>query len=510
VDKKILLSLVLISLLALAVRLYQLDRESFWLDEAFSYWAASSSPEDILQEITNDNQPPLYYLILHYWMKSVGESDWTIRLLSAIFGVLSVPIVFQIGKQLFNDRFGLVAALFLAVSPFHIQYSQEARSYSLYFFLTSLSVLFLLLMYRKVRYASVGYILSTILLLYTHNTSVVVVAAMLAFYLMLASSWRFSRLGWASISLYLPTIYPFLIANLIVCLLYAPYLPSYITQTRAVGNHFWLPRMTLSYALETGRKLVFFPPGFYIPDKAQIALLAVPFSILLMSFLALWSREKKKIVSLSLFFLVPVGILLIVSIFRNILLLRLLIPALLPLILFWPMPMVIEKNSCSYRNVAIVAMVCMLGIFVGGSVNFVRYNSKEPWRKAAENFQKNYGSGDLVVYYSSDDEVGLMRYLPPNFYDIPRIFLDSSVGPRPKRLFSHRDSANGGILSLKSLNTDRRVWVIIRDGGIDNAHAMGAIGWLDGHYKRTKEWKLGEQMDERVEMVLYKPMHQTD
>src|SRR6266478_5921113 len=144
VHNKVLLLLVLVSLLALALRLYQIDRESFWLDEAFSYWAASNSSEDIIfRQETRDDNPPFYYLVLHYWMKMLGESDWAIRFLSAIFGVLAIPIVFQLGKQLFNDHFGLIAALFLAVSPFHIQYSQEARSYSLYFFLTSLSHFFL-------------------------------------------------------------------------------------------------------------------------------------------------------------------------------------------------------------------------------------------------------------------------------------------------------------------------------------------------------------------------------
>ena len=84
VDNKILLSLVLVSLLALALRVYQIDRESFWLDEAFSYWRllSDSSEEIIFRQEARDEHPPFYSLILHYWMKIFGESDWAIRFLS--------------------------------------------------------------------------------------------------------------------------------------------------------------------------------------------------------------------------------------------------------------------------------------------------------------------------------------------------------------------------------------------------------------------------------------------
>lgn len=164
-------------------------------------------------------------------MRILGDSDGAIRLFSAISGILAIPVVFQIGKLLFHDRFGLMAALFLSVLGFHIQYSQEARPYSLYFLLTSLSVLFAVLAYKRTHYAWAGYILSTVLLLYTHNTAVFAVAAVMLFYLVLPWPWKPASL------------YRFLLANLAVFILYTPRISVFVTQAITVRERFWTPTL---------------------------------------------------------------------------------------------------------------------------------------------------------------------------------------------------------------------------------------------------------------------------
>jgi len=142
-----------------------------------------------------------------------------------MLGVFAIPVIFQIGKLLFNETFGLVTALFLAVSGFHIQYSQEARAYSLYFLLMSVSTFFSVLIYQKrTKYASVGYVLSTALLLYSHNTALFSVAAVMVCYLILARPWRASK------------IYPLLVTNVVAVLLYAPYIPVWASQAIKVGK----------------------------------------------------------------------------------------------------------------------------------------------------------------------------------------------------------------------------------------------------------------------------------
>ena len=72
-------------------------------------------------------------------MQIFGQSEFSIRFPALIFGVLSIFMIYKLGKVLFNLEIGLLSALILAISPFHIHYSQEARPYSLLMVLSLIS-----------------------------------------------------------------------------------------------------------------------------------------------------------------------------------------------------------------------------------------------------------------------------------------------------------------------------------------------------------------------------------
>jgi 4-amino-4-deoxy-L-arabinose transferase-like glycosyltransferase len=117
--------------LALALRLYRLGAESLWYDEAYSVW---SSAMDIASPVTLWQwriEFPLYYWLLHWWMRAFGQSELAVRSLSAVAGALTVLPMLGLGRRLFGERAGWTAALLLAVNPYHILYSQEARMYGL-------------------------------------------------------------------------------------------------------------------------------------------------------------------------------------------------------------------------------------------------------------------------------------------------------------------------------------------------------------------------------------------
>ncbi len=130
-------------LLSLFVRLINLN-QSLWLDEAISVLAVKNN--SFINLITKfslgDFHPPLYYLILKLWTNFFGYSEISARFPSVIFGVLTVPFVYLIGKKLFNQKTGLVAATFFALNPLAIYYSQEARMYSLVTFALTAAVYF--------------------------------------------------------------------------------------------------------------------------------------------------------------------------------------------------------------------------------------------------------------------------------------------------------------------------------------------------------------------------------
>jgi mannosyltransferase len=173
------ITLLAIILVGAFLRVYQLGAQSIWFDESSSVYLAKLSFTQFAQALpTQERSPPLYFLILHYWVILFGTSEFAVRLLSALFGVLALPMIYVLGRQLFNEEVGLVAALILALSSFNIEYSQEARMYSLMVLLALLSMYFFTRLLQKNTFAiSVGYVVSTTLLLYTHIYGVFVVIA---------------------------------------------------------------------------------------------------------------------------------------------------------------------------------------------------------------------------------------------------------------------------------------------------------------------------------------------
>ncbi|MEO8725849.1 MAG: glycosyltransferase family 39 protein, partial [Acidobacteriaceae bacterium] len=135
--------LLLISIaLALAIRLAFLGTKSLWLDEIWSVEIARMPWHSFLWVVRNmDPNTSLYYGLLHLWM-SFGESEFSLRLLSVLFSVLTLPPLFALGTHLLGRRAGAIAALLLAVNLFDVQWSQEARTYALLVFLVTLSSLY--------------------------------------------------------------------------------------------------------------------------------------------------------------------------------------------------------------------------------------------------------------------------------------------------------------------------------------------------------------------------------
>lgn len=132
----------LILFFGLILRLILLG-QSFWLDEAISAITASKPFPYQIFGITGDFQPPLYYVILHLWMKSGLTAEWFLRIPSVGFGLLSVYFLYALVRQLLGKNTALKAAMLLAGSQFQIYYSQELRMYSLLCLLSILSITFL-------------------------------------------------------------------------------------------------------------------------------------------------------------------------------------------------------------------------------------------------------------------------------------------------------------------------------------------------------------------------------
>jgi mannosyltransferase len=136
------LFLALILLLAASLRFYRLDGQSLWADEGNSAALALRTLPTITRDAAHDIHPPLYYYVLHFWVRSFGNSEIALRSLSALAGTILVGVVYVLGRDLFSIRTALIATFVAAISPLQVHYCQETRMYILVALWSALAVLF--------------------------------------------------------------------------------------------------------------------------------------------------------------------------------------------------------------------------------------------------------------------------------------------------------------------------------------------------------------------------------
>ncbi len=125
------LLLLLITAAGAILRMLQIGSKGLWLDEAFSVWLGwQPVPEMLAWLLHVDQHPPLYYALLHFWM-GLGDDAATVRAFSAFTGTLTIPAIYLLGRRLAGRNVGLLAALLLALAPFHVRFAQETRMYTL-------------------------------------------------------------------------------------------------------------------------------------------------------------------------------------------------------------------------------------------------------------------------------------------------------------------------------------------------------------------------------------------
>ena len=126
--KALLLTIILIGF---TLRLYRLGVQSLWYDETVSVFLAGQSVPDLIAHTARDIHPPAYYVLLHFWTNIAGNDEFALAFFSVFFGVLLLPLTYQLARYLGNKSAATWAALLVTFSPFNIWYSQEVRMYTL-------------------------------------------------------------------------------------------------------------------------------------------------------------------------------------------------------------------------------------------------------------------------------------------------------------------------------------------------------------------------------------------
>jgi mannosyltransferase len=137
--------LALVVAAGIGLRIAGLHGQSLWVDEVFSAVDVHRPLGEIIPRLrAEESSPPLYFWMLWAWTHAVGDGDFALRGLSLLFGVAAIPAAFALGASLAGWGPGLGAAALVAVNPFMVWYSQEARPYALLVLLGLLSLLALI------------------------------------------------------------------------------------------------------------------------------------------------------------------------------------------------------------------------------------------------------------------------------------------------------------------------------------------------------------------------------
>jgi uncharacterized membrane protein len=264
------LALAAIFVLALALRCVLLAGRGIWYDDAFSILLSSRGLSELLSGTAADTMPPLYYILLHYWLLlspgslSPATSLAWARLLNVIISLLVVGLLYGLVSQIAGKRAGLWAAFLTAISPFQIYHAQEIRMYAL---LAAAQLGYLFFFWRTARSAGnsrlnwVGLIICSALALYSHNLAVfgLIVPNI---YLLLKRNWRLSG--------------GLLLAQGISAVIFLPWLLLVPGQIQKIQAAFWTPRPGL---LEVIQSLAQLTGSLPLPAVEQATVLAL--SILL-------------------------------------------------------------------------------------------------------------------------------------------------------------------------------------------------------------------------------------
>jgi mannosyltransferase len=211
---------------------------ALWLDEALTVDRARLPLSKIAGSVKQDGAPPLYYYLLHFWMQIFGESNLATRSLSGVIGVVSLPVAWLAGNRLGGRVVAWTTVVLLASAPFAVYYATEARMYSLVILLTGCGFLAL---HRALHAPRPGNLIATAVvtaaLLYTQYWALYLVGVV-GLWLLLVALWSRHRdaasPGWRR---------PFaaFVAMAVGCILFVPWLPTFIYQSRYTGTPWAAP-----------------------------------------------------------------------------------------------------------------------------------------------------------------------------------------------------------------------------------------------------------------------------
>ena len=472
------LSLVFLCLIisvAFGLRLYRLDGQSLWFDEGFALHLAGQTLPQILEK-NPVGWLPLHSVALHLWLEFVGQSPFTARFFSLFFGVLVTALLYLLGRTLATPRAGAIASLVGAVSPFLIYYSQEARTYALWLFLTLLSAYLLLRVLRRPEWLEGWFLYAgvTTLALHTHYFSIFLLpwgATALLHEAIRSRRWRILLRGAAG--------------QLSALMLFVP-LIGFVRASLVDRYGFWRSRLSplevvvdVWYNLTTGGNLPF---DQALPAMGLLAALAIMGLVL---FRPIWNG-----LLVALYFLIPLLGMLALSTWRELYVARYLaiaVPGAYLLVAqgfdkLWAALWNLARSAAPRRLLAVGALVLLLcsvgvaGYYWGQALQNYYYSpqyARDDFRSAARFISASEGENDVIVLSGGGIYTAFLPYYEGHlpWMDLP------SVGE-----WLDEEQVVEGFNSLLAGRVGGRVWLVLSGNEItDPQNLIVAHLWTYGH-----------------------------
>ena len=452
--------LVAIVVLAAGLRLVGLDAEPFWLDEAHTANFTRLTLAELwsFDDPFDTVNPPGFIVLMKLWSQ-VSRSDLWFRLLPAIAGIATIPIVHAIGRRVMNRRVGLIAAGLLAVSGYHVRYSQEARAYSLITLCAAAAlwaVIRLLDLDASDRrlwvWPVLVYGVATGLSMHLHNTAVgIPLAANLA-----VAIWWFRHRpdglfrAWT-------------LANLTALVVWSPWLPGFITQLGLVQANFWVPQPTAASVLRDLGVVFDAYADLVVPGLGSLWFHA---AVLTAAAAGMWwggraAKPQHRLVLWSFVVVQPV-FQLVFSLSKPVFLSRTQLWILLAAVVLLALAVDRSLGAAPGRPWVMVPAFVM-AVFTIGTVGYHFAFHKTAWDEAAAAVAADAGPDDVILVLAGNTVVAFDRYFERYGLDVPRIRIPWDI---PGRVSTGSTLSPDDIDRIAALGEDHdRVWLVLNSVG---------------------------------------------
>jgi mannosyltransferase len=522
-----------ITLIGGILRGFLLGNKGMTMDETFSVWLANHAVVDMLHwTVKIDQNPPLYYLLLHYWMALNGDTPFSARLLSALFGAGTIPIIYLIGKRISGAVMGVAAAVLLALSPFNIRLAQDARMYTLLAFNASVAIYALVRLLtdaRSVRpigsqfreylqawrtpgpvkpaiqgdfsykdvsrnppiwrawisrhqwlpihaietdLAWVGFIVFSAATMLSHNSAVLFPFATNIFVLGLLLFQRIKKTA-ASPGFQAPSPGNWVKAQIGIFLLWSPWIFGFIQQTGRIYQEFWIPAPGWGSVTQVFRS---FLNENTLAQANLVFVTWIFYALVLCLGLVHYRKNISRMLFLAALFAIPFLGELIVSIRRPIFVDQTLIWTTIPL--FLVLAAGIAQLRFRFLMILALGILCTINLF--SASDYYRFAQTEDWGNASRDLIAFVEKDDLILFNATRAQIPFDYYsklYDPNSVQIEK-FTEAEQHGVPVDMFE------SGLLEPKMTESDvprlisllpghSRVWLVTSQNGYTDP--MGLI-----------------------------------